>query len=521
MGVIKKILFRGNVLGKPQHRNLFLDMEENIHIHYRDLRIELSRGEFEDIVGIFTKQSDELLKIIAEKKYQDGKLPNANQDDVRIWTESRLRHELKYHPQRLSLEECGDGYHFHYRNYKLLIEKEEFRQIQRLFATLDLDSPYAATYDEVLQLLHANEIDFSFDAGNMPGTTLAIVAAQYHLAKIRDIFNYINFRAEDAGFGVKCYTNDQLQVRVRAEKQRSTLDYRYLRGLNSVSRLADYLSAHGATIDPLEINLIKCQVLDLYYAVKAGANLGNIDLEPQSWLYSAANRQVIFPYKGTSKSSAKVDAENLYRAWSTLVNGCRLVFIKPGKDILSTNVQAMLKQQIAETLKKEVAAYAAVDKIYLMGSAVRSEMGQYQVPFIHGKLAKLGSDIDILVEILPQREADVPGFWDLHLPMSSNHCAVFHIAQIPIVDDTGGWQQQFPNIKFLQHLVDAYVYLPSTGYRQEINAFLKKFNAQLFYDRTRDGILYQSEIEQHIATRLTELYGYREIEVEKMKVQTS
>ncbi len=129
MGVIKKTLFRGNILGKPRHRNMFLDMEENIHIHYRDLRIELSRGEFEDIVATFSKQSQELLAVIEEKKYQDGNLPNANQDDVRVWTESRLKHDVKYHPQRFSLEDCGDGYHFHYRNYKLLIDSADFHQI--------------------------------------------------------------------------------------------------------------------------------------------------------------------------------------------------------------------------------------------------------------------------------------------------------------------------------------------------------------------------------------------------------
>ena len=79
-------------------------MEENIHIHYRDLRIELSRAEFEEIAGIFVKQPQELQAVILERDYQDGKLPNANQDDVRIWTESRLQHEVKYHPQRFALE---------------------------------------------------------------------------------------------------------------------------------------------------------------------------------------------------------------------------------------------------------------------------------------------------------------------------------------------------------------------------------------------------------------------------------
>ena len=53
MGVIKKLLFKGESLAKVRHKNLFLDMEENIHIHYRDLRIEFSRLEFEEFCKIF------------------------------------------------------------------------------------------------------------------------------------------------------------------------------------------------------------------------------------------------------------------------------------------------------------------------------------------------------------------------------------------------------------------------------------------------------------------------------------
>ena len=193
MGVIKKMFYRGKMLGKQRHCHFFLDMEENIHIHYRDLRIELSRGEFEDICDAFRKQSQELQAIINEKNYQDGKLPNANRDDVRIWTESLLKHDVKYHPQRLSLEECTDGFHFHYRNYKLLFDEAEFRQIAKLFKNLDVDSPYAATYDEVLDLLEANDVDFVLDAGNVPGEVLAIAVAAYHFPKIREIFKQIGF----------------------------------------------------------------------------------------------------------------------------------------------------------------------------------------------------------------------------------------------------------------------------------------------------------------------------------------
>lgn len=522
MGVIKKILFRGDILGRPRHRNLFLDMEENIHIHYRDLRIELGRGEFEDIATIFAKQSAELLGIIRDKDYQDGALPNANQDDVRIWTESKLKHDVKYHPQRFSLEDCGDGYHFHYRNLKLLIDKDEFRQIVRILGALDLDAPYAANYDEVVELLEANDIDFTYDIGNLPDNTLAILVARHHLPKVRDIFKYIGFSAENLDTGQKRFANEKLQVLVRVDTKHSVSDYRRYRGLNATQRLADFLPAKGQAIEPEELNLIKCQVLDLYYALKAGKACAAAQ-DPQAWLYSHANREVVFPYEaGARTSSAKSGAENLYRAWANLINGCQLGFIKPEKDVLPPAIQEDIRHQVEEKLRREVASYIAVNKVWIMGSSLRGALGVYRTPFVHGKLVKLGSDIDLLVEIAPDREDDTPGYWDLHLENASNHCAIYHVAQIPLADDKklAAWSKRFPNIPFLQHLIDAYVYFPSRGHREEIDTFLKKFGARLFYERSRDGLIYRGDEEKTIALRLQELHGFGPTAVERLKVST-
>ncbi len=517
MGVIKRTLYRGSILGKPRHRNLFLDMEENIHIHYRDLRIEMSRGEFEDFAAIFLKQSKELQTIIHEKKYQDGTLPNANQDDVRVWTESRLKHEVKYHPQRFSLEECGDGYHFHYRNYKLLIDPDEFKQIAHLFKSLDVDSAYASTYDEVLELLEDNDVDFSLDAGNVPGELLAIAVAQHHIPKIRDIFNYIGFAQEIAG-EERRYTGTRLTVVARVDTSRTALDYKRFRGLSHTGRLVDFLSRNGATIDPNELNLIKCQVIDLYSAIKSAKKM-NVETDQQLWLYSPTNKQVIFPYSQTVRGG-KIEAEALYKAWSGLLARLQLGFVKPDKEVFPADEQAALQLKVPAFLNRDVAAFAAVDKIYIMGSAVRGDMGWYRAPFVHGKLAKLGSDVDILVEINPAREGDIPAHWHLINPESSNHCAVYHVAQIPLSGGGAEWTKQYPNMEFSHHIIDAYVYLPSRGYHQEKDDFLKKFGAKLFYDRTRDGIVSRGGEEARIVARLTELHLFPHVMVEKMKVST-
>lgn len=155
-----------------------------------------------------------------------------------------------------------------------------------------------------------------------------------------------------------------------------------------------------------------------------------MDTDPQTWLYAPANRQVIFPYN-PSAETGKASADKLYRAWSALLNGTQLGFVKPHKQVLPAPEQAALAKQVREALMRDVAAYAAVDKIHLMGSALRGDMGRYSAPFVHSKLAKLGSDVDILVEIDPEREDDIPAAWDFYVAEASNRCAIYTSARFP------------------------------------------------------------------------------------------
>jgi Ser/Thr protein kinase RdoA (MazF antagonist)/predicted nucleotidyltransferase len=518
MGVIKKMFYRGNLLGKQRHQHFFLDMEENIHIHYRDLRIELSRGEFEDICDAFRKQSQELQTIINEKNYQDGNLPNANQDDVRIWTESLLKHDVKYHQQRFSLEECSDGFHFHCRNYKLLFDKTEFRQIARLFKNLDIDSPYASTYDEVLKLLEDNDVDFTLDAGNVPGEVLCIALAKYHFPKIQEIFRLIGFTLDAQKYEHR-YQGAVLTVVAKVNTQLSAMDYKRIRGNKETERLVDFLTRNATCMDPDVLNRIKCQVLDLYFALNSGKQL-NVDTDLQAWLYSPANQQVIFPYS-VSAHGSKAEAATLYETWASVLVRLKFWFVKPTKQNFAAPEQEALLQKVTDTLKNEVAAFSAVDKVYLMGSALRGEMGSYLAPFVNGPQVKLGSDVDILIEINSSREADIPAHWNLIKQNEpSNQCAIYHITQIPITGGIAEWKKSYPHIPLIEHLIDAYVFFPSRGHQAEKDAFLKQFNAKLFYDRTRDGIINRTGEEINIAQRITELYDLPQVAIEKLNVAT-
>ena len=518
MGVIKKVFFRGQVLAKPRHRNLFLDMEENIHIHYRDLRIELGRAEFEEFASIFQRQAGELGAIIRERDYEDGKLPNANQDDVRIWTESRLRNDIKYHPRRLSIEECGDGYHVHFRNYKLLLDQEEFRELVSAFASIDPHGGYARTYPEVLELLEENEVDFVLAEGNLPGEVLSLAVAAYHLPKVREIFRYIGFSAEQDG-AIQTFRGDALRVLVRASTGLAAADFRRFRALAGSVRLVDFLGSCSASVDGNEINRIKCQVLELHSTVLQGAAV-NVETDPELWLYAGEGAGVVFPYSNHARGG-RSDADELYRRWSALLARFQLGFVKPRKTPYEPDAQSRLATLVDQAIRQDVAAFAAVQRVYLMGSAIRGELGCYQAPFVHGKLVKLGSDIDILIEIDPAREDQLPRNWRLVNKQSSNFCAVYHLGEIPLDPSRAGLCSTQPGLDVVQHLLDAYVHFPSSGHVEEKDAFLKRFGARLVYDRSRDGAMFASEEMQGIAHSLQSDYGLSSLPaIERMAVSS-
>ena len=490
MGVIKKLLFRGKSLSKVRHQNLFLDMEENIHIHYRDLRIEFSRLEFEEFCSIFIDQAHQLLEIIHARNYQDGKVSNSNQDVVRIVSKAKLTHSVKYHPQRLSIEECGDGYHLHYRNYKLLISADEFLELTEVFRSFSDLGIYAETYSEVLNLLHENDIDFIISDGNIVGSILSVSVAKYHFPKVRDILRYIGFSTGPVNADKKTieYLGRILKVIVTPNKLYDSAYYQRLRDLNSNVRLLDALTSLSVAHDANLINRIKVQVLNLYYAIKNGQGI-TVETNPDFWLYLSKNQSILFPYSPLAKGGA-VDADQLYTQWSAVLRKFDFGFVKPTKIKYIEDIQLNVFAQVECLLRSQVASCGAISKIYIMGSAIRSELGLYHSPFVHGKMAKLASDVDILVEIDPLRESDVSSAWTYVNAKASNYCAIYHMGEIPIISDDKSFIATYPNIKLTHHLIDAYVHFPSRGHTEEKDAFLKKFGATLFYHRARDGAVY-------------------------------
>lgn len=108
MGLIKRIIEYMKV-GKPPHNTRFtVELCENVHVHYRNLRLEFSPDEFVRILDRL-KQID--LSIVKNFKYS----PDSFREIVHLTLPEKTEFD-----DRLQIEEQQNGQtHIHYRNLRL------------------------------------------------------------------------------------------------------------------------------------------------------------------------------------------------------------------------------------------------------------------------------------------------------------------------------------------------------------------------------------------------------------------
>ena len=176
--------------------------------------------------------------------------------------------------------------------------------------------------------------------------------------------------------------------------------------------------------------------------------------------------------------SEVVQIELFYTSWTEFLKDNELYFIKPDKQVFPQNQQIELQQAIYKAILDQISQVKGVDKIYLMGSITRQQLGLYEKPFVHGRWAKLASDVDILIEM--QESYEFPESWKFVNSSSSNSCDIYHCFEY-IMQDIKGFQIEFEYIDFFHHLIDAYVYIPGKSDFNRKEAFKEKFSAQLLY----------------------------------------
>lgn len=140
MGEIKVVLDNRELPERELHNSrLFVDLSENVHIHHREIRLMFGVEEFfefTDIVKDSAKEVKKYLKKHPEYKEQevfDGiMVAGGLKRQITPLQKSPKPHESKYYPNRLQIElqeeKVIDSIHIHYRDYRLVMNIETFRE---------------------------------------------------------------------------------------------------------------------------------------------------------------------------------------------------------------------------------------------------------------------------------------------------------------------------------------------------------------------------------------------------------
>ncbi len=104
------------------------DLCENIHIHIRNLRLDLSKEEFDNLYNAATILKDGLKKAIEEYDWKPGNEKFLISFDNGV----RLTNDSAYFPNRLKVElERKGRVHIHYREVRLHLMIDEMKELAK------------------------------------------------------------------------------------------------------------------------------------------------------------------------------------------------------------------------------------------------------------------------------------------------------------------------------------------------------------------------------------------------------
>ena len=145
MGSVKHVLASTTLPDRELHNGrMFVDLCENIHIHYRELRIVFGLDEYFEFADILADSTLDVRNYLAQNPdYREGVYPTTLMiaggppRQRKLLQNSPEPHQSKYFPNDFAIElqdeHVIDEVHVHWRDYRFALNREHFRQIADQF----------------------------------------------------------------------------------------------------------------------------------------------------------------------------------------------------------------------------------------------------------------------------------------------------------------------------------------------------------------------------------------------------
>jgi|TARA_Y100000310_G_scaffold59023_1_gene54347 hypothetical protein len=139
MGTIKKILANIKLPDRELHNSrLFVDLSEQVHIHFRELRTVYSVPEFFEYANIISRSAKDLKRYLLwhpnykeQQNFENETIALGAEQQTTPLRKSPNSHRSTYFDDRLQIELQGeeviDEIHVHYRDYRFVMNQETFR----------------------------------------------------------------------------------------------------------------------------------------------------------------------------------------------------------------------------------------------------------------------------------------------------------------------------------------------------------------------------------------------------------
>ena len=482
MGITTYLFHKSNSLEKQKFNMFFLDMGENIHFHYRDLRIELSVGEFKELAELFAGYGREVLKEI-DAGYQDGVLANTNEAGTlkTFWNgERNLTVPVKYHEQHLAIEETKDGYHLHIRNYKILLQKDSFLQLLRAMAPISPLLENGRLARDPVQLLNDNELATKLVSRLQTEghEEIVIEVGKTFKNKAGQVLKAIGYAAGVKQDGKTAYNKEDSTVVL--VQPGFLLSAPVGGSAETTLALPAFLAKFGHELETSDLNQLKLKILSLLKMAAQG-KIAAFTLEN---LY--INRESLNPAVDLFNRQGNIDAGQELERFNTLLGQHKLFFVKPEKEFFSPEKQNQVEDAFFDFVMQKLAPCECVRKIYLLGSSKNHRSGQYQVPFVHFDWAKLNSDFDIYIELDPDYDGPLPEEWDKKFFWHRTGCDYYHFGDVGN-GMASEYAKHYPGIRFYDLLVEGYLFHPTTGDKSKKDTWFREIKARCIFSRDKVG----------------------------------
>ncbi len=178
MGSVKKYLCKVNLPDREMHNSrLFIDLAENIHIHYREYRLVFSLNEFFEFSDILQKSTIDVRNfLIQNPDYEEQKYPTTlmiaggRKQQLKFLTNSKKPNCSCYFNNifdiELQDEFVTDEIHIHYRDFRIAMNRKNFKIVAEGFNEANKNLKIFENNNTYIRETHSDRAIKSFNTQN-------------------------------------------------------------------------------------------------------------------------------------------------------------------------------------------------------------------------------------------------------------------------------------------------------------------------------------------------------------------